>query len=376
MTIIPPEQRAKVCVVAPLPPPYGGMSIQAETLVSRLKEERICVRAVSVNPVPPESLSWAQNIPVLRTVIRELQFLTLIIKMLPYSEVVHHFSASGLYFFAYSAPLLVICPLLGKRVILNYRGGDAATFLKNWGWCVAPLMQRATSICVPSEFLQRIFGEHRLASSLLPNIAPVEMFPWKAREYFAPSLLVTRHLEPMYNIECLLRAFRVIQKHFPQASLTIAGDGSEAVGLKDLVFKWKLSEVKFLGAVPHDDLPALYASHDIYINSSNVDNFPGALVEAACSGLPIVTTGAGGIPSMLQHRESGVVVGLNDDKALAAGVLEIIEHPEFGRHLARQARKWAEQFSWKNVFPRLLACYGRPVETVETHSSEAEALIQ
>jgi glycosyltransferase involved in cell wall biosynthesis len=376
MTVRTSVSPGMVCVVAPTPPPYGGMSLQAETLVSRLREEGISVRVIPINPQLPEILAWARRVPGLRTMIRELQYITLIIRMLPGCGVVHHFSASGLYFFAYSAPLLLICPWLGKRMILNYRGGYAAEFLRGWGWCAVPLMRRATSICVPSEFLQRIFGEYKLVSSLLPNITPTEMFQWKEREYFAPSLLATRHLDPMYNTECLLRAFRIIQKRFPQAGLSVAGDGSEANRLQELVSQWNLGGVRFLGPVAHDDLPVLYAAHDIYLNSSNVDNFPGALVEAACCGLPIVTTGAGGIPLMIKHRESGIVVGLNDDAALAAGVIEIVEHAEFGRSLAWQARSWAEQFSWKDVLPRLLACYGSPVTAVQTRVPEADALIQ
>jgi glycosyltransferase involved in cell wall biosynthesis len=359
-----------------MPPPYGGMSLQAETLVSRLKEEGISVQLIPVNPEPPGILSWAGHIPGLRTVIRELQFLSVIIRIVPEYEVVHHFSASGLYFFAYSAPLLLVCPWLNKRIILNYRGGNAAKFLKHWGFCAAPLMRRATSICVPSEFLQEVFDEFGLSSTVLPNIAQTEMFPWKKRESFAPSLLVTRHLDPMYNTECLLRAFRIIKARFPEAVLSVAGDGSETMRLRDLVSQWQLDGVKFLGPIAHDELPALYASHDIYVNSSNVDNFPGALVEAACCGLPIVTTGAGGIPSMIKHRENGIVVELNDDRALAAGVGEIVERPEFGQSLARQARKWAEQFSWKEVLPRLLACYGSAATNIETSVPEAEALIQ
>ena len=368
--------RDRVCIVAPMPPPYGGMSLQAETLVSRLMGQGVSVRFIPINPNPPRILLWARKIPGLRTVIRELQYIALIIRILPDSDVVHHFSASGLYFFAYSAPLLLVCPWLRKRMILNYRGGNAAEFLRNWAWFGVPLMRRATSICVPSDFLQQIFGEYKLASTLLPNIAQTEMFPWKKRESFAPSLLVTRHLDPMYNIECLLRAFRIIKERFPEAKLCVAGDGSEAMRLRELVSRWKLDGVKFLGPVSHDNLPALYALHDIYLNSSNVDNFPGALVEAACCGLPIVTTGAGGIPSMIKHREDGIVVGLNDDRALAVGVLEILEHPELGRSLARQARNWAEQFSWKEVLPKLLACYGNSATTIETSIPEAEALIQ
>lgn len=347
--------------------------MQAQRLVSRLTEEGVSVKVLSVNSQPPAILSWTQSVPGLRTVVRELQYLAAVKKNLPDCEIIHHLSASGLYFFAFSMPLLVFGPWFKKRVILNYRGGNADKFLAAWNWLAVPLMRRASSICVPSEFLLEVFGKYGLSTTLLPNIAETEKFPWKERDRFAPALLVTRNLDPMYNTECLLRAFRIIKTRFPDAVLTVAGEGSEGPRLRALVQEWKLSGVQFLGAVAHDDLPALYAAHDIYVNSSNVDNFPGALVEAACSGLPIVTTGAGGIPRMIRHRESGIVVGLNDEKALAAGVIEILEHPDLGRALARNARNWAEAFSWQSVWPRLLACYGSRITTGELPLHGAEA---
>jgi glycosyltransferase involved in cell wall biosynthesis len=359
-----------------MPPPYGGMSLQADRLVSRLREEGISVDVISTNLTPPGLLRWVEPVPGLRTLVREVQYLSLLMRKLATCDVVHHFSASGLYFFAHSAPLLVLGKLFGKRIMLNYRGGKAADFLKSWGWGAVPFMRMAAQICVPSEFLQQVFKDYGLHSTLLPNIAQIEMFPWKERGQFAPVLLVTRHLEPMYNTECLLRAFRIIQQTYPQAILSVAGDGSETARLRGMVNEWKLSGVHFLGPVAHCNLPTVYASHDIYVNSSNVDNFPGALVEAACCGLPIVTTGAGGIPRMIRNRDSGIVVDLNDEKALAAGVIEIVENSEFARGLAAKARMWAEQFSWKNVLPKLLTSYGSPVTSVEPPLPEAGVLTQ
>lgn len=356
-----------------MPPPYGGMSLQAEKLVSRLTDEGLSVKVVPVNPQPPAILTWVRKVPGLRTLLRELQFLAILKAEVPKCDIIHHFSASGLYFFAYSMPLLVFAPWLRKRLILNYRGGNADDFLSAWGWIAIPLMQRANSICVPSEYLAQVFAKYGLRPILLPNIAQTEKFPWRERDRFAPTLLVTRHLDPIYNTECLLRAFRTIKTRFPEAVLTIAGDGKEGGRLRALVDEWKLSGVTFLGAVAHDDLPALYAAHDIYVNSSDVDNFPGALVEAASSGLPIVTTGAGGIPWMIRNRKNGILVDLNDDKALAAGVVEILEHPKIGLTLARDARNWAENFSWQNVWPRLQACYGSDIERGKTPLQRAEA---
>jgi len=120
----------------------------------------------------------------------------------------------------------------------------------------------------------------------------------------------------------------------------------------------RLAGVTFYGAVRNQDLPAIYAQHDIYVNASSVDNFPGALVEAACSGLVIVTTRAGGIPDMLPDRERALLVPLNDHEALARGALECLRNQQFAHKLAQAAHVWAGQFSWANVFPRLMECYG------------------
>jgi phenylacetate-CoA ligase len=162
----------------------------------------------------------------------------------------------------------------------------------------------------------------------------------------------------MYNIESIIRAFVLVQRKFPEATLAIVGTGSEESQLKRLVVGLGLRSVAFYGFVSPTNLPAIYSEYDIYVNASRVDNFPGALVEAACSGLPIVSTGVGGIPDMIRHRETGLIVDLEDHDGLASNVIELVEDQELARGLARSARRWAEQFAWKNIRPILLQCYG------------------
>ena len=372
-----PQSRAfkepKVWIVAPTSPPYGGMSVQAERLKSRLVGEGIDAQIIPTNPPPPWRLKVLEQVPVLRTILREIQYLLSLARIFRTPGVVHHLSASHLYFFLHSAPLL-----LGRwssaKIVLNYRGGRANEFLRSWSWAVLPLLRRADRIVVPSEFLQRAFRDYGLASSLLPNLADTELFPFIRREQFRPRLFVSRNLEPMYSVECVLRAFQKVQAKFPQAVVGIAGEGSEAGRLRGLVEEWGLSGVHFYGAVPQETLPSLYEQYDIYVNASRVDNFPGALVEAACAGLPIVTTRAGGIPEMIRHRENGLLCDLGDADALANGVLDIVQHPEFGRQLAQAARTWAEQFSWHKVFPQLMQAYG--IETGDRFSAmEADQIL-
>jgi glycosyltransferase involved in cell wall biosynthesis len=228
---------------------------------------------------------------------------------------------------------------------------------------------------VPSEFLQRVFGEFGLSSTLLPNLADTELFSFVERDQFSSRLFVSRNLEPMYDVESVLRAFKIVQSKMSGAVLGIAGDGSEASRLRTLASGLNLQGVTFYGAVPHEELPPLYGQYDIYVNASRVDNFPGALVEAACSGLPIVTTCAGGIPDMVRHGENGMLCDVGDVEGLARNVLEIIQRPGTGRRLARNARTWADQLSWQNIFPKLMQCYGLEVDAERSALPAGEVLV-
>jgi glycosyltransferase involved in cell wall biosynthesis len=357
----------KVWIVAPSPPPYGGMSVQAKKLWKKLASEGFEAALISTNPTLPRPLRILGRIPVARTILREAQYLMSLARVARQPGVIHHLAASYLFFFLHSAPLLLLAKWFHVKVVLNYRGGQAANFLRSWSWIALPLMRAADQVVVPSKFLQQVFEDFGLASTVLPNIADTELFPFVERKPFTPRLFVSRNLEPMYDVECVLRAFRRVQDKVPEATLGIAGEGSEANRLRNLAQEWKLRGVSFYGAVPYAELPSLYKQHDIYVNASRVDNFPGALVEAACAGLPIVTTCAGGIPEMIRHRENGLLVDVGDDKTLANCVLELLHHQDFARQLARTARSWAEQFSWCRVFPQLLRCYG-----FETEPSDSE----
>lgn len=348
---------ARVFIVAPVAPPYGGMSLQAEKLAWLLSGEGVQVTVVPTNPSPPRGLGFTRNLPGVRTFIRELQYLAALRRISRQDGVIHHLSASGLYFFLHSVPLILMARPARRILILNYRGGAAAAFLHRWGWLALPFLRHAHRVVVPSPFLQRVFEGHRLNCSLLPNIADTASFAFRQRQPYRPRLLVTRHLEPMYDVESVLRAFRIVQTRYPEAILGIAGSGSQEARLRSLAREWELRGVTFHGVVSSADLPALYAQHDIYVNGSQVDNFPGALLEAACSGLPVVTTNAGGIREMIRHGENGLLSEVGDFRGLAANVLALLEDQDLARRLATHARAWCGQYSWEAVFPALMECY-------------------
>jgi glycosyltransferase involved in cell wall biosynthesis len=347
-----------ICVVSTFPPPVGGISVQTQRLCDRLTNEGVRVLTLRTNPALPRSLRWVAHAPVLRTLVRAGQYLISMLRVVPRASVVHHLAQSGANFWIHSVPLILFCRWWQIRVLINYRSGNAPAFLRRWGRIAIPLLRLAPRIAVPSAFLQRVFSEHGVEASILPNIANTESFLFVSRTKFRPRLLVTRNLKAIYDLPCILRAFSLVQKRFPDAVLGIAGTGPEEQKLKRLCREMDLRGVTFYGCVPNERVPALYAQHDVALNASTVDNFPGALVEAALSGLAIVTSRAGGIPEMIRQRETGLLVDVGDHHGIADAVFEILERPSDAAQRAVRAREWAEQFSWSHVYPKLLAAYG------------------
>jgi glycosyltransferase involved in cell wall biosynthesis len=107
--------------------------------------------------------------------------------------------------------------------------------------------------------------------------------------------LSVRALEPLYNIDSIVRAFARLAADDPRAELVIAGRGSQADDLAALAQQLGVSErVRFLGWVDQADLPDLYRSADVYVSVPASDASAVSNMEAMASGLGIIV---GDLPS-------------------------------------------------------------------------------
>ncbi len=347
-----------VAIVAPLPPPYGGMAVQAQKLRNRLEKEAVRVIFIASNPAFPRIVKWCERVPGLRTLVRLVLFLREL-TVIREADVVHLFAASHLYFFLVVAPTVYAARVCKKRIVLNYRGGEAESFFGRWKRFVVPVFKSVDVLVVPSAFLQEVFSRCLgLESSILPNIADTEVFSFKQRDTFRPLLVVSRQLEPLYNHETILKAFRIVKARFPEARLSVAGEGSEKSRLEKLCDDWDLKDVNFLGAMTHEQLARVYAASDIMVNASRADNFPGAIVEAFLCGLPVVTSDVGGIPLLVVKNVSGIHVKPNDHETMAKAVISLIERPEQARLLVENGKHIAENYRWDNIRAEIFGAYG------------------
>lgn len=353
----------KICLVSPLPPPLGGMAIQATKLATLLEEADYRVELVRTNTDFPKLLVWAKKIPVLRTWLNSLLFLVRLRGAAKSSDVVYFLSGFINFFFWISYPAIILCKLSGIPVVLSARGGGARVFFARWKLIIEPIVKRIDLITTPSGFLQQAFVDaFDIKPEIVPNIADLEQFPFRLREKLQPKLIVSRSLEDIYNVACVIRAFKIVLELYPDATLDIVGDGSLRGQLEALVKQLGVTAaVTFHGRVQHEQIQQLYENNDISINASNVDNLPGTVLEAFACGLPVVSTNAGGIPYLVEDGKTGLLVDCNDCAALARRVCDLLEQPLLARQLSENGRKECDHYTAERVRELLLPLLDRVV---------------
>jgi len=154
----------------------------------------------------------------------------------------------------------------------------------------------------------------------------------------SPLIVCVGHLIPRKGQEVALAALEQI----PGATLLLVGDGPDRAKLERIVRQRGLSHrVRFLGARPHAELPALLASADVMLLPTNAEGLANVWVESLACGTPVVTCDVGGARDVVDRPEAGRLVP-RDPGAVAAAVREILADPP-DRQRVRQV---AERFSW------------------------------
>ncbi len=361
-------------IVAPSLRFLGGQAVQARRLLARFEQERfLVVDLLDVDPPLPGPLAALQRIKYVRTVVTSAAYWLHLLSRVPRADVIHAFSASYWSFLLAPVPAMLVGRLFGKRVILNYRSGEARDHLTRFKHAV-PLMKLAHSIVTPSGYLRDVFSEFGLTATVIENFVEVERLPYRERTSLAPSFLSNRNFEAHYDVATVLRAFARIQAVIPEAQLTVVGDGPLRAELHALAAELALRQVTFTGAVPPEHMPALYDAASIYLNSPVIDNMPNSVIEAFACGLPVVTSDAGGIPYIVRDNENGRMVPAGAPEKLAAAALDLYNNPALALRLASAARtECLARYTWDAVRDRWLDVYGAAEHAVRDEHHVATA---
>ncbi|MEM4724427.1 MAG: glycosyltransferase family 4 protein, partial [Candidatus Hadarchaeum sp.] len=164
-----------------------------------------------------------------------------------------------------------------------------------------------------------------------------------------PNVLFVGSLVKRKGIEVLLEAFAMVRGKTPNARLTVVGEGAKEYK-ETLQIKAKnlgiLSAVDFVGAKSADQIAQLHRESQMLILPSESENSPNSIAEALVSGLPVIATRVGGIPSMISDGETGFLVPPNDPRSLAEAILKLSSSVALQLAISRRAINMARPRHW------------------------------
>ena len=342
------SHRPRIAIVAASLDILGGQGVQARSLVEALRADGQSVTFIPIDRRFPGPLGALKKLRGVRTLVNQVLYLPALVH-LAHVDVVHVFSASYASFLLAPLPAMIVARALNKQVVLHYHSGEADDHLANWGVLVHPWLRLAHHIVVPSEYLRGIFARYGHEARVIPNVVDLSRFVYRERRPLRPRLLSTRNLEPYYRVDIIIRAYARLKPIMPEATLTIAGYGSEEHRLRRMVKDARLTDVQFVGKVDPASMPRLYDESDIFLNASVVDNQPVSILEAFASGLPVISTPTGDIAAMVRHEHSGLLVPPLDPDAFARAVASLLAHPDRALSFATQAHATIHRFTWPAV---------------------------
>lgn len=179
----------------------------------------------------------------------------------------------------------------------------------------------------------------------------------KKDKQFVEFLFVGR-IVPIKNIPFLIKGFIEASKENKNMLLNIVGEGDkeEVELVKNLAKKY--TNIKFLGKKSGSELVEQYQNSDVFILTSNYDNYPNVVFEAMASGLPVIGTNVGGIPSQVIDKKTGYLVELNNIEQLKNRILEFASNKEVSEEFGQAGRERVEkEFSWDKSAEQLEKIY-------------------
>ncbi|MEM7344601.1 MAG: glycosyltransferase family 4 protein [Chloroflexota bacterium] len=253
----------------------------------------------------------------------------------------------------------ITCALLrrlGKPYILTLHGGNLPNFAKEATERVQKLLNSATAVTTPSNYLLEQMKPYRNDLQLIPNPLDLSAYSFKLQENPSPKFIWLRSFHSIYNPVLAIQVLAQVIKDFPDAHLTMVGpdksDGSLQQVKNAIEAEGLMSHVTLQGRVEKTDVPKWLQRGDIFLNTTDVDNTPVSVMEAMACGLCVVSTNVGGLPYLLDDKQDALLVPPRDVEAMTQAITQILATPALARTLSHNAQMKARQFDWQVVMPQ------------------------
>lgn len=190
-------------------------------------------------------------------------------------------------------------------------------------------------------------------------------------------LLFVGRIQQLKGVDVLLRAAALLRTELPRLQVLVVGGLGDGTGpearelrrLHALASQLGIADrVRWLGAVDHPRLPAIYSAADVTVMPSTYESFGLVAVESQACGTPVVATRTGGLATIVQDGETGFLVPWRDPALFAERILATIADPALRQQMGWRATASVQRYGWPSIAAAMLALYeelveGQPVGT-------------
>lgn len=233
------------------------------------------------------------------------------------------------------------------------------------------LKKFARVVAVSDEVRRRLLkaGVHGDAIRLIRNgidLRPFDNATPSLRDSTSESALIVGligRLSIEKGIDIFLRAAARVLVEFPSARFVVVGEGPDKDKLEQLVDQLNIrGSVSMLGR--RSDMPSVYASLDVMVSSSRQEGLPIAMLEGMASGLPLVATAVGEVPTVVVDGQTGLLVPAEDADSLTEGILSLLRDPEMRVRFGAAAKQRVEdEYSAARMTADYLRVYADAIES-------------
>ncbi len=199
------------------------------------------------------------------------------------------------------------------------------------------------------ELLQKTYGPAAAKVERIYNGLPLDRFRYDDPRHRPPHIVGVGRLIEKKGFSCLIDACAVLAERRTRFSCSIIGAGDLEAELRHQILKLGLeSRVELLGPQPLADViarvqnAAVLAAPCVIGSDGNRDGMPTVLLEAMALGTPCVSTDVTGIPEIVRHEETGLLVAQEDPRALATAIERLLLDPDLRSQMAVRARRLIE----------------------------------
>lgn len=202
----------------------------------------------------------------------------------------------------------------------------------------------ANSAAVKNHLVERAISEKKIRviyngldlSRFSVETGDVTKFRLPENARFVTLVANLRH--PVKNIPMFLRAAKYVAEVVPDAHFVIAGEGELEAELRSLASMLGLDDrVHFIGRCV--DVPSLLSVSNVCVLTSVAEGFSNSILEYMAAGKPVIATNVGGAAEAIVDGESGYLVASDDDSALAARLIELLNDADMARRVGEKGRE-------------------------------------